>query len=477
MACPYCGATFFVQTPDNGDDFDDSVETRCKSCSNTFFPSIASVPVAAQPASIERKEVASGFFDEGLRLMEEKQYASAVTKLRAASAIEPERVDMLMALGEACSRGRQSYEALAAYMKVLESNSENSDALFKAGALLIHQKRYKKGQELLRRLQNIDPAADHARLMLAIAEAQLSKEKSNATPSIGSARVPGDLTASERFSELFGMIGKARKSTWAFLLIWILPPFVFAEVYSSDAIKPEILNILLITMLVYTLFFSVVVHELGHGVAAFLSGDDTAYRAGRLTLNPINHVSLVGTFAVPVVMYMISGVTFGWAKPVPFNPLKLHRQPRDQALVAAAGPMVSFLLSYLMFTAFLVLAATHNSMHPESTIRFTTYLIYPFEVGEGVFSAMWFVALELLAIGAVVNLYLAVFNLIPAPPLDGAWLLKAAAPPSWSIVIDRGGWVSLLLILAAIYTGWIVYLFYPANLIIGVYYFLSDVIL
>ncbi len=92
------------------------------------------------------------------------------------------------------------------------------------------------------------------------------------------------------------------------------------------------------------LFFSIVLHEFAHGLVAYRMGDDTAYLSGRLTLNPIAHVDIIGTLAVPLFCYIFSMPLFGWAKPVPVNPLRLPSPKRDMGKVAAAGPAVNLWL-------------------------------------------------------------------------------------------------------------------------------------
>ena len=146
---------------------------------------------------------------------------------------------------------------------------------------------------------------------------------------------------------------------------------------------------------------SAVVHEVAHGVAALLLGDDTAKRAGRLTLNPIVHIDLFGTILMPVFLLILSGGSFlfAYAKPVPYNPYNLKSE-HDELKVALAGPASNLLLAGI----FAVLA------------RFV-YIV-------PVISSMTF----FLSLIVVANIALAVFNLIPIPPLDGSKLLYLLVP-------------------------------------------------
>ena len=141
---------------------------------------------------------------------------------------------------------------------------------------------------------------------------------------------------------------------------------------------------------------AVILHEVSHGVVALWCGDDTAKRAGRLTLNPIKHIDPVGTIIVPVVLALTHGPVFAWAKPVPVSVNRL-RHPRNQSvLVALAGPATN-----------IILASIAGVILHELLVHAQTGLVAQivFEFG-------------------VVNVFLAVFNLIPIPPLDGSALIE-----------------------------------------------------
>jgi len=154
------------------------------------------------------------------------------------------------------------------------------------------------------------------------------------------------------------------------------------------------------------LFPSIILHEVSHGWVALLFGDDTAKRAGRLTLNPIAHVDVFGTIILPAVLILTTGRAFGYAKPVPVNPRNLH-DPRNQSvLVSLAGPAVNILLA--VFAAF-------SLRH----VLPTTGRIEP-----------WSLPNLLLNLGYA-NVLLAAFNLIPLPPLDGSAVVERVMPQSW----------------------------------------------
>jgi Zn-dependent protease len=156
--------------------------------------------------------------------------------------------------------------------------------------------------------------------------------------------------------------------------------------------------------LIFILAFapSVILHEVSHGVVALWCGDDTAKRAGRLTLNPLKHIDPVGSIVVPVVLALSHGPIFGWAKPVPISINRL-RHPRNQSVyVALAGPATNIILAAIAGVILHELLA-HNQGGLVAQIVF--------EFG-------------------IVNVILAIFNLIPIPPLDGSALIERALPAS-----------------------------------------------
>jgi Zn-dependent protease len=154
------------------------------------------------------------------------------------------------------------------------------------------------------------------------------------------------------------------------------------------------------------LFPSIILHEVSHGWVANAFGDDTAKRAGRLTLNPIAHIDPFGTIILPVLLIATTGRAFGYAKPVPVNPRNL-RHPRDQSLlVSLAGPGVNIVLA--LIAAF----SLRQVLTPGEPVQ------------------AWSLGDFLLNLGYA-NVLLAAFNLIPLPPLDGSALVERLLPRSW----------------------------------------------
>lgn len=148
------------------------------------------------------------------------------------------------------------------------------------------------------------------------------------------------------------------------------------------------------------IIFSIILHEIGHGYAAFVQGDHTAHRAGRLTLNPLPHIDMIGSVIVPLLAFLTAGTFFGWAKPVPYNPYNI-RTRIGLAFVASAGILTNLLIALLAGIAFKVLLL-QGVLTPE--------------LGKAIFTVI------------SVNISLAFFNLIPIPPFDGMAILEAFFP-------------------------------------------------
>ena len=179
----------------------------------------------------------------------------------------------------------------------------------------------------------------------------------------------------------------------------------------------------LLTLIV--LILSVIAHEVAHGYAANSLGDPTARLAGRLTLNPLPHIDLMGSIIVPALLvFTQSPIMFGWAKPVPYNPYNLQARRWGETLVALAGSATNLLLAVIFG------------------------LLVRYGAGFGA------AALSLAATIAFTNLFLGLFNLIPFPPLDGFTALRSALPWHLASGLNRlehkvrsAGTMSLLLFL------------------------------
>lgn len=168
-------------------------------------------------------------------------------------------------------------------------------------------------------------------------------------------------------------------------------------------------HIALTALSVVLLVFSAIVHEVAHGYVAHLCGDDTAKEAGRLTLNPARHLDPFGSIVLPIVMGIMGGFVFSYAKPVPYNPYRLKSRRRDEVLVALAGPASNLLQA-------LVGAAAFNGLWALVEANPQLYFSGPLVLGMSAMELL----LTVFSSYVWVNLMLAFFNLIPLPPLDGS---------------------------------------------------------
>jgi len=184
--------------------------------------------------------------------------------------------------------------------------------------------------------------------------------------------------------------------------------------------------------------FAITVHEVAHGWVAKKQGDKTAFMLGRLTLNPIKHIDLLGTIIIPGLLLLLStGFIFGWAKPVPVDARNFKNPKKSMAIVAVAGPIANLLMA----------------------------IAWALIVRLGVFIEIEILSLPLIYMGVAgisINLVLALINLIPIPPLDGSRIASGILPDKWAWQynrLERFGFIILLLLL---WSGGLTYLLgYP----------------
>lgn len=189
-------------------------------------------------------------------------------------------------------------------------------------------------------------------------------------------------------------------------------------------------TIQLVAVWAIPILFAVTLHEAAHGYVAYRLGDDTAYRLGRITANPIKHIDPIGTIIVPVLLLLTTKFVFGWAKPVPVDRARLRNPKRDFLLVSLAGPTSNF----LMAVAWMIL------------LKLAIFLLqHHYQAGLPL--------LYMSQAGVIVNLVLAVLNIIPIPPLDGSRLLTYLLPAPWDARVEKAAPIGMILVLILAVSG------------------------
>ena len=211
------------------------------------------------------------------------------------------------------------------------------------------------------------------------------------------------------------------------------------------------------------LILSVVAHEVSHGYVAYLLGDPTAKRAGRLSMNPLKHLDLTGSFIVPLMLVLLkSSFVFGWAKPVPYNPYNLKNQKWGPGLVAISGPLSNFLIAgvFGLVALFLPLDQTAKTEIGLAAVN-----------GAAIFGAGYAPALFYFSSMVVwINVFLGIFNLIPIPPLDGSKVLFSFLPYKWTnaqIFLEKYGFFILLFFLFSFSSVLLPVVFFLFRLFLG----------
>ena len=189
--------------------------------------------------------------------------------------------------------------------------------------------------------------------------------------------------------------------------------------------SPEISGYLLTAIIVAPgIILAITLHEASHGYVAWKLGDDTAYRLGRVTFNPLRHIDPLGTIILPALLVFTTGFMFGYAKPVPVNFRRLNNPRRDMVLVAAAGPAMNFLIA--------LASAIALRFIPENATVTTSVIA------------------EIFIYSIFFNVILAIFNMIPLPPLDGGRVAVGLLPYPLSLYLARLERYGMVILLVAL---------------------------
>ncbi|MCU0424539.1 MAG: site-2 protease family protein [Candidatus Kapabacteria bacterium] len=213
----------------------------------------------------------------------------------------------------------------------------------------------------------------------------------------------------------------------------------------------SIISNLLVTMPIFLLSLSV--HEAAHALSAYYLGDTTARDLGRVTLNPVPHIDFLGTIVMPVLSAFTGGAALiGWAKPVPVDWRNLRNIRRDDTLIALAGPASNIVLSVLFFAGLVV--ATNGTI----------------DVSTGTPGELFY---RFMRYGLIINIALAVFNMIPIPPLDGSHVVANTLPDDMADKYRSMGLYGMIILLLLLN-------FTPlrgllSSVIVGIYYWYMDV--
>jgi len=222
------------------------------------------------------------------------------------------------------------------------------------------------------------------------------------------------------------------------------------------------MNVLSIVISLFVLLFAITIHEASHAWIALKMGDPTAYSAGRVSLNPLAHIDPIGTVILPIVLVLMHAPAFGWAKPVPVNPYNLRRPRQDNLWISLAGPAANLTAAVSAIILLWILRALAPSI-----TNFLHGIGQPFPRG---FYPLEGLVLVLFSF-AEINTFLAVFNLIPLPPLDGSGILAGILSDRAAAAYDRIRPYGFIIVLALVWLGFLDLVFRPIDIFIRVIVF------
>ena len=213
-------------------------------------------------------------------------------------------------------------------------------------------------------------------------------------------------------------------------------------------------NVIGIAIFILLLLIIAISHELGHGYMAYMLGDETAKRAGRLSWNPLRHIDPFGTIILPVLLYFTVGFPLIMFKPVPINPLNFKNPTKDGIKVALAGPGANLLLIIIVTTLFYLIkmvgGITYSTVF-KIMIECKKYLVPISEIIK-----------EIIRIFIIINFIIMAFNLLPIPPLDGSWVIRGILPVRWRYYFQKGYTYFIIFFIVLFITGGFHHILEPA---------------